>query len=197
MLAGLAPEEGPLTYEQEAELVQNIGGILLAGHITTADLIGNGVKLLLDHPEQWQLLCHRPELIPSAIEEIARFDTSVQAFFRAATQEITIGDADSGATLQVPAGTQFLLLYASANRDETVFSNAEQFDITWSASRHLGFGFGVHFCAGAPLARKELEVAFQALTQRLPKLRLASGQTFEHEKTLMFRGYQRLFVEWN
>jgi cytochrome P450 len=190
MLGELAPAEGQLTFDQEAELVESLFGTLLAGHTTTSDLLGNGIWHLLTHREQWELLCARAELIPGAVEEIARYDTSVQAQFRVTTRPVTL------AGQALPEGAEVLVLFGSANRDEALVERAEAFDITRPPSRHLTFGFGVHFCAGAHLARAEMRIALQALTERLPGLRLADGRQVTIAPSLRLRGPRALHVVW-
>lgn len=182
-----APGEDPLT---ETELVITLQGLILAGHESTTNMIGTGLLLLLEDPTQWQKLCSHPELIPSTVEEILRFDAPIQMFARMTTREVTVG----GVTLPEDAG--LLLIYGSGNRDEGVFADANQFQLQRTPNHHLAFGHGVHFCVGAALARLEGLVAFEILTSRLPNLRLVSGQQLSHIPTLLFRGYERLEVQW-
>src|SRR5262249_13145041 len=138
--------EKPLS---DVEIVSALMLTLVAGHETTTDILGNGLRLLLSQPEHWQRLRQHPALIPNMLEEILRYDTSVQTFWRTALKEVKIGG------VQIPEGALVLLVYGSANRDEAQFPEADQFDITRAPNRHLAFGQGVHFCAGAPLARLE------------------------------------------
>lgn len=181
------PDEEPLT---EAELVIMLQGLILAGHESTTNMIGTGLLLLLDHPEHWQKLCKSPESIPLTVEEILRFDAPIQMFARMTTREVTI----DGVTL--PEEASLLLIYGSGNHDEEVFAHADEFQPQRTSNRHLAFGHGVHFCVGAALARLEGRVAFEVLTSRLPQLRLAPGQELTHIPTLLFRGYERLEMEW-
>jgi cytochrome P450 len=194
----MVPGMEPLTIAQEGELVQYICGLLLAAHDGTADTITDGVKLLLDHHEQWELLCQQPELIANAVEEIVRFSPPGYAFFRVALKEVTVGDEEDGNALTLPPGTQFLLLYASANHDKTVFADADRFDIQRPVKSrdHVGFGYGRHFCAGMPLGHKEVEIALEVLMQRIPQLRYMPDQQFERRKTLISRGLKRFEVQW-
>jgi cytochrome P450 len=165
-------------------------GLILAGHESTTNMIGTGLLLLLEQPDRWQTLCAHPEYIPLTVEEILRFDAPIQMFARTTTQEVTIGE------ITLPEDTSLLLLYGSGNRDEEVFANADEFQLQRTANHHLAFGHGVHFCVGAALARLEGRVAFEILCQRLPHLRLVPGQVLAHIPTLLFRGYERLEVEW-
>ncbi len=181
------PDQLPLT---EAELVIMLQGLILAGHESTTNMIGTGLLLLLERPERWRTLCDHPEYIPLAVEEILRFDAPIQMFARTTTREVTIG----GVTL--PEDASLLLIYGSGNRDESVFTHADEFQPQRTPNHHLAFGHGVHFCVGAALARLEGRVAFEALCQRLPSLRLVPEQILTHIPTLLFRGYERLAVEW-
>jgi len=181
------PGVDPLT---ENELVILLQGLILAGHESTTNMIGTGLLLLLEQPERWQMLCEHPEYIPQTIEEILRFDAPIQMFARVTTQEVTIG----GVTL--PEEASLLLIYGSGNRDEAMFSGAEEFQLQRASNHHLAFGHGVHFCVGAALARLEGRIAFEVLCQRLPSLRLVAGQQLSHIPTLLFRGYEHLMVGW-
>ncbi|HEU5381531.1 MAG TPA: cytochrome P450 [Ktedonobacteraceae bacterium] len=172
------------------ELVSALCGLVMAGHKTTIDLIGNGLALLLNPPERWQKLCTRPELLPTTVEEILRYDSPVQALSRTTTQEVVIGD------VTLPEGARLLLVFGAANRDDRHFPEATCFHMQRLPNRHLGFGYGIHFCVGASLARLEGRVAFEVLTQRLPQMRLVPDQVLRHTPILAFRGYQRLAVEW-
>jgi cytochrome P450 len=187
-LLAYASDDESLT---ETELVITLQGLILAGHESTTNMIGTGLLLLLERPEQWQTLCNHPEYIPQAVEEILRYDAPIQMFARTTTRDVTI----NGVTL--PENASLLLLYGSGNRDEAAFPNADMFQIQRTPNHHLAFGHGVHFCVGAALARLEGRVAFEVLCQRLPHLRLVPGQTLTHIPTLLFRGYERLEVAWS
>jgi len=152
----------------EAELMSMVFLLLLAGHETTVNLIGNGVAALLRHPEEFQLLLDRPSLVPAAIEELLRFDGPVHhPAFRFTTEAVTLG----GVT--VPAGQIVLVALGAANRDPARFADPDRLDVTRGDGQHLAFGHGPHFCLGAPLARLEARVAFPLLLARFPGLRLA------------------------
>lgn len=152
------------------ELLSMIFLLLLAGHETTVNLIGNGVVALLDHPEQLALLRSNPDLIDSAIEELLRYTNPVQhPTLRYAREDLEIGGQ------LIRRGETVLPLLASANRDETVFTNPDVLDITRKPNKHLAFGLGVHYCLGAPLARLEARIALTALVQRYPNLRLTTA----------------------
>lgn len=181
------PGEQPF---DDAQLVNTLVSLVIAGHETTTQLLGNGLFLLLSQPERWSALCAHPEGIPPAIEEIVRYDSPVPAFFRTTTREATVGG------ITFPADTLLMVVYGSANRDESQFPHADQFDMQRSPNRHLAFGYGIHFCVGAFLARKQGQIAFENLCQRLPNLRLAPGQTFNHAPILRQRGFTRLLAVW-
>ena len=178
----------PLTM---AEMVITLLGVLLAGHETTTNLIGTALYLLLSQPERWQYVCEHPEDIPLAMEEVLRFDSPVQTFYRTALQETQVGG------IIIPKGALLLVVYGSANRDEAQFLNPDRFDLHRSPNRHLAFGHGVHFCVGAPLARLEGRIALEVLSQRFPQLRLKPDQSLSHLPNLMFRGFVQLEVEWD
>jgi cytochrome P450 len=174
----------------ETELVITLQGLILAGHESTTNMIGTGLLLLLEHPEQWHALCTHPEYTPQTVEEILRYDAPIQMFARTTTREVTI----NGVTM--PEDASLLLLYGSGNRDEAAFPHADEFQIQRTPNHHLAFGHGVHFCVGAALARLEGRIAFEVLCQRLPHLRLVPGQKLTHIPTLLFRGYEQLDVAW-
>jgi len=114
----------------------------------------------------------------------------VQTFYRTALQEVQIGD------VTLPKGALLLVVYGSVNRDEAQFTHPDQFDLHRYPNRHLAFGYGAHFCVGAPLARLEGRIALETLSQRFPHLRLSPHQTLAHLPNLMFRGFAQLQVEW-
>jgi cytochrome P450 len=166
VVAALAPGDGPIAFEQETELVSTICSTIGAGHITTTDTIGNAVRTLADHPEQWQLLRQRPDLLPNAVEEVLRYESPVPTIFRRAMRAATV------AGVTVPEGADVLLAFASANRDEGRCPDADRFDVTRTPSRHFGFGAGPHTCVGAPLARVQARIALGLLAGRFPELRV-------------------------
>ncbi len=161
-----AREEGDRL--SEGELTSMAFLLLVAGHETTVNLIGNGVYLLLTHPDQLALLRSDPGLLPSAVEEFLRYEGPAEtSTLRFATEPIEIG----GVT--IPAGEVVLVALASANRDGRRFADADRLDITRGDSQHLAFGHGIHYCLGASLARLEGQVAIGELLARFPDLALA------------------------
>ncbi len=163
-----------------------------AGHETTTQASANGLKKLLSDREKWQQLVADPSLIPNAVEEILRYDSSIFAWRRVATKDTDI----SG--IPVPKGGKVLIMMGSGNRDPDMFENPEEFDPSRSnAKRHLGLGHGAHFCMGAPLARMEMKVILEELVWRLPHMQLKPDQKFRYFPTLTFRGVQNLEVKWD
>ncbi|MCW2904436.1 MAG: Cytochrome [Streptosporangiaceae bacterium] len=152
----------------EEELVAMAFLLLIAGYITTVNLIGNGMVLLLTHPEQLRLLREDPQLMPGAIEEFLRYEGPVNpGMTRFPTEDIEI------AGVRIPRGATVLLGLAVADRDPTRFREPDRFDVTRTDNPHLAFGHGLHYCLGAPLARLEGQIAVRALLQRLPDIALA------------------------
>lgn len=152
----------------EDELVAMIFLLLLAGHETTVNLIGNGTLALLEHPDQLRKLQNQPELIDTALEELLRYSNPVdQTAPRYALEDIELSGQ------KIPKGSRVLVSIASANRDESVFPNADKLDLERTPNKHVAFGIGIHYCLGAPLARMEAKVAFQKLLARYPNMKLA------------------------
>ncbi|MEU3767875.1 cytochrome P450 [Amycolatopsis keratiniphila] len=142
--------------------------LLIAGFETTVNLIGNGVRALLGHPEQWESLCSDPSLAAAAVEEALRYDPPVQASLRIPHTEVEL------AGRRIRPGRFVAVLLAAANRDPEVYERPGEFDISRSgASDHLAFSSGIHYCLGAKLARIEAEIVFRTLAERMPHLRQA------------------------
>ena len=152
----------------ETELISMIFLLLVAGHETTVNLIGNGTLALLQHPEQMQLLQKHPSLIKNAIEEFLRFHSPVAI----GTSRWVGEDLEFGGK-QMRRGDPVLVGLAAANHDPEEFAQPDKLDITRQENRHLAFGMGIHYCLGAPLARLEGQIAISTLLRRLPNLRLA------------------------
>ncbi|MFI1812918.1 cytochrome P450 [Streptomyces sp. NPDC020422] len=188
--AGLGPGPRDLTEDQRCELVANLQNLLIAGHLTTTALIGGTMLHLLRHPDQWRLLHTRPELIPAAVEEAARYDTAVQGFRRTTTRPLTL------AGTELPAGATLFVAYGSANRDPARHQDPDTFDITrpHPRPRHLAFGHGPHGCPGSQLARVQLRGTLEAFVRRLPGLRPAEGHEPAMRPTLIHRSPERLLL---
>ncbi|GGZ49672.1 MULTISPECIES: cytochrome P450 family protein [Streptomyces] len=175
-----------------AELVGMAFLLLVAGHETTVNLIANGVRALLDHPEQLALLRAEPGLIDGAVEEMLRYDGPVEnATFRFAREPVTIGST------VIPRDAVVLVGLASADRDPDRFPAPDTFDIRREPQGHLAFGHGAHYCLGAPLARMEARIAIGALLERCPGLaRDESGGELDWLPGLLMRGTRGLPVRW-
>ncbi|MBU3064776.1 cytochrome P450 [Nocardia sp. NEAU-G5] len=177
----------------EAELVQLGMTVLIAGHETTAKQISNFTYLLLTRPDRWRQLLADPELVPAAVEEMLRY---VQlgngvVFPRVATEDLEI----AGATVR--AGEAVFVHLLSANRDETIFHNAAELDLARPSNQHVTFGYGVHHCLGAQLARVELQVAIGSLLRRFPNLTLAiPADEVRWQTGLVVSGPTSLPVRW-
>ena len=172
---------------QAATIVLNL---LFAGHETTTGLLGNAFRRLLADRTAWQAICEDPALIPNAVEEILRLDSSVIAWRRRTTQAVAIGE------IPIPANAGLLLMLGSANRDPAVFPDPDRLDIRRAnAEEHLSFGSGPHFCLGAPLARLQARVVLEEVSSRLPDLRLANAR-LQFAPNVSFRGPLSLPVEW-
>ena len=174
----------------DTEITYNIRGLLIAGNVTTTDLIGNAVRLLLTHPHELEKLREDPALWPNAVEEALRYEAPVDFTWRIATREESLSGCpvNTGAALNV--------FIRSANRDEAAFTNADAFDVSRPrSSRHLSFGGGAHICPGAPLARMEAKHLLSRLFKRFPALRLAEPDTLPCWRRLPgFRGLEKFPV---
>lgn len=167
-------------------------GLLLAGHETTTNMSANAILSLLQNRESWEAIVADSSLIPNAAEECLRYRPSVVAWRRLAKTEVEL----SGTT--IPEGGRVLCFLPSGNRDEEHIENGEALDIYRKDARgHISFGFGRHFCLGAPLARFEFVVLLEELAKRLPAMRLVEDQDLMPVETVQFRGPQQLWVEWD
>lgn len=172
----------------EGELLATCVTLFVAGHETTTNVIGNGMVALFNHPDQLALLTAQPGLSDTAVEELLRYDTSVQRGWR-----IVREDLDFGGFL-FRQGQMVLPMIGAANHDPAQFTDPDRLDITRQDNRHIGFGFGIHFCLGAPLARIEIPVAIYALLARFPTLRL-TGEPLQWRQDIALRGVLSLPVE--
>jgi hypothetical protein len=171
------------------ELVANCILILLAGHETTTNLIGNGALALLRHPDQMARLRRDPNLAASAVEECLRYDSPVQLTSREPLEDVELFG------MKFSKGIEIDVILGSANRDEARFPDADRFDIGRVTSSHLSFGHGSHFCLGAPLARLEGEIALSRLVTRLPALKIEDDDP-PWRPGLVLRGLQTLPVSF-
>jgi len=182
----IAAEEGGDRLTDD-EIVIMCELLLVAGNVTTTDLIGNGIWLLLQHPRELEKLREEPALITNAVEEILRFESPVVQTGRIAMDEVAIGGCP------VHRGESVLTMLAAANRDPAEYPEPDRFDITRRDVHHRSFGGGAHFCLGAPLARLEGQLAITAFFQRFPRVRLAD-EPLEWRAFPAFRGLARLPV---
>ncbi len=179
------PDE--LTY-QEVESI--IYGLSFAGHEAVTSLISNTLQCLLSSRELWSEICDDPSLIPNAIEEVLRFNSSQISWRRITTAPTTIGGH------AVPSGTTVFLNFASANRQPDIWESPDTFDIHRpNANRHISFGKGVHHCLGAKFAKFETRLVIEELAKRLPTLKL-DDQDFDYSPNITFRGPSELWVSW-
>jgi cytochrome P450 len=183
--------------EQDGDKLTNeelIGNVILlfgAGHETTVNLIGNGLLALHRNPDQLRLLQNDPSLIANAIEELLRYDSSVQV-----TGRTTLEDVDDIGGIPLAKGQSVVCLLGSANRDPAVYADPDRLDITRADVRPLSFGGGIHYCVGAQLARIEGEIAIARLLRRLPNLRLDDPDRPDWRQTFVLRSLNKLPASW-
>ena len=178
----------PLTQQEVSTI---LFGLLLAGHETTTNLLGNSVRRLAESGA-WAEIAKDRALVPGAVEEVLRFDSSVIHWRRRTTTDAVVDG------VEVPRDANVLVCIGAANRDPAVFAEPDRFDIRRAnASEHLSFGNGPHFCLGAPLARLEGRVVLEELSAALPSLRLESGQEYEFAPIIGFRGPKAVRIVWD
>ena len=187
LLSGLIAAEEEGHKLSEGELISTCMLLLIAGHETTVNLIGNGLLALLQHPDQLQALRNEPALLQTAVEELLRFDGPVQRTGRMTTTEVEIGGK------AIPKDSVVVSVIGAANRDPKYFSDPDRLDISRKENRHIAFGFGIHFCLGAPLARIEGQIAIGTLMRRLPRLKPVSDIPHWRESSTL-RGLKTLPV---
>ena len=181
----MAEDQGD-SFTQE-ELFSMCVLLIFAGHETTTNLIGNGILALLNNPSELAKLRQNPSLIVPAIEEIIRYDGPVQTTTRTALEPLEIGGK------QMAKGDRISLTLGAANRDPAQFPDPDRMDITRGENRHVGFGFGIHFCLGAALGRMESQLAIGAMVGRMPELRLESADLVWRDNPIL-RGVNSLPV---
>ena len=189
LLTGLIAAEEQGDTLSPPELLATLVLLLVAGHETTVNLIGNGTLALLRHPEQLKKLRAEPSRIGNAVEELLRYDSPVQRTARITTTEVEL------AGQPLAKGTMVITALGAANRDPAQFAEPDRLDVTRRDVRHISFGHGIHFCLGAPLARVEGQVAIGALLRRMPDLALAEP-TPEWRESSVLRGLKRLRVSF-
>jgi cytochrome P450 len=183
----MVEEEGDRLSEEE--LITNYQTLITAGFETTMNLIGTGLLTLLRHPEQLARLQADPSLTESAVEELLRFETPFQRNWRVAAQDVELGGK------RIERGQLVAQMLGAANRDPEIFPDPDRLDITRNSGRHIAFGYGIHFCIGAPLARIEADIAFKSLLSRFPALRLKYDKV-EWREEIVFRGMNSLMVQF-
>jgi cytochrome P450 len=187
LLSGLIAAEEQGDKLSEAEVISMCLLLFIAGHETTVNLIGNGTLALLRHPEQLGRLRAEPGLVPNAVEELLRYDSPVQRTARITTTEVEIAGHAIG------KGAMVVTALGAANRDPAQFPDPDRLDVARRDPRHISFGFGIHFCLGAPLARVEGQIALGTLLRRAPGLTLAETSP-EWRESSVLRGLKRLRV---
>jgi cytochrome P450 len=181
-------EEGG-EFLSEAELCANLLLVLAASYVTTMDMIGNGALALLQQRAQWDLLRLQPDLVPTAIDELLRYDGPVQLTHRLVTEDLELHGR------RIRKGDIVYLVRASANRDPERFRDPDRVDVTRCDTGHVAFGAGAHYCIGAALARQEGVVAFGELLKRFPAIQLdPEAEVVWRADTLQFRGLRKLPV---
>ncbi|MGH3457623.1 cytochrome P450, partial [Aeromicrobium sp.] len=186
LISDLLTERDGSARLSDDELVASVVLLLNAGHEASVNAFGNGLHALLTHPEQLERITAGRVPMGTALEELIRYDAPLQLFERGATSDVDVGG------ITVRAGQTVACLMGSANRDETVFARADALDVGRDPNPHVGFGMGLHFCLGAPLARLELEIAFRRLLERWPKITLASPAP--RRPTWVLRGFEKIEV---
>ena len=186
-------EEGDprgLTTREALSIIQQL---LVAGNETTAHTISEGMKLLIEHPDQMAAVLADPGLVPDLVEEALRMLTPTQNMWRVARRDTEL------AGVAIPAGSVLLLRYGSANRDEARFADGETFDIRRpNVRRHLAFGYGIHVCLGAAMARREMVIAFTGLLSRVRNWRFTPGRNrFVHPPNILLRGLTELHLSFD
>ncbi|KOG62540.1 cytochrome P450 [Streptomyces flaveolus] len=189
LLSRLANDDGPDGRMTDAEIVATGKLLLIAGHETVVNLIANGMLTLLRHPQVLLRLRHEPDLVVPLVEELLRYEPPVHIIpWRAAYSDITVGDT------VIPEGSQIMLMLAAGSRDPKRFHDPDRFDPERRDNQHLGFGSGVHSCFGAPLARRETQIALTELVRRLDRPRLVADPP-PYRPSPILRGPVHLDVE--
>jgi len=186
LLADISSQDNERLSEQE--LISNSVLLLIAGHETTVNLIGNGLHQLLRERQNWELLLDNPDLVCDAVEETLRFDSPVQLVRRIANEDTQV------AGQSIRKDDVMTILIGACNRDPAAFSMPDSFDIRRQSKKHVSFGAGIHYCLGAELARVESRIALKGLLRRLPGMRIKT-QSMPYKRPFALRGLQYLLVE--
>lgn len=181
-----AEETGDVTDE---DVLATCVLLVFGGHETTMNLIANGTLALMNHPQEWERLKQNPGLVESATEELLRYDGSVKATVRWATEDTEVGGK------LIKKGDRVLVVLSAANRDPEKFENPDQLDLSRDPNPHVAFAYGIHICLGASLARMELQEAFAGLTQRLP-CPVLDTESLEYHPTVVNRAVYSLPITW-
>ena len=189
LLAAHKADPQGLTYREVESIIY---GLSFAGHEIVSNFISLALMNFLHQEGCWQQLCSDPTLIDNALEEVLRYDSPQTSWRRVANVDTTLNG------VEIPQGTRIFVSLGSANHDPATFAGAFDFAIDRdNANRHVSFGHGIHFCLGARLARLEGQIAIEALTRRIPDIRLVADQTLEFSPNMTFRGPRQLLVEWS
>ncbi len=169
------------------EMLSILQQLLVAGNETTTKLLTEMIRLLAEHPTIWESIRTDPSCIPSVVEEALRISTPTQGMFRVATNDVVLGG------VQIPKGSRLVVVYMSANRDETLFESPDVFDPSRAhVGEHLAFGRGTHFCIGASLSRLEGRVVLEEISRRISSFELHERNDFAYHPSFILRGLQRL-----
>jgi len=184
-------DAGPAGMSME-EVLDNVALLIIGGYHTTALALGNGIYRLLSERARWEALCAEPALAPTTVEEILRYDGIGEGIPREAKEDVEIGG------VLIEKGSKLHIANIGAHFDKEVFPNPTEFDMRReNASRHTTFGYGIHYCVGAPLARLEMRIALEVLAERLPGLRLGPEEEQKRVEDTLHLAFSHLPVAWD
>jgi hypothetical protein len=189
LLAAHDADADDLSYREVESIIY---GLSFAGHEIVSNFLSNTLLALLPRRRDWQAICADAKLIPNALEEVLRFDSPQTSWRRVTRVDTRIGGID------IPAGTPIFLSLGAANHEQAEFEAPSSFDLRrGNARKHISFGYGIHFCLGARLARLEARIALEALAERIPSLRLSAQQVLHYSPNITFRGPAELYIDWD